>query len=169
MLPGLVSWLAVGGIHSYVICYSQMPIFLSVFIGIRHMTNVPVESMTTGGILWFTDLTVTDPYFALPLITVATLLATLEVTFESLFFSASMHKYLLFIYKIIYFQFEVQAMLQIGSTPHCVSCQLRCRNFFVPAVPRMNFKIMNRVLYTGYIIYITGLLQVLDFLERPGI
>jgi len=44
------------------------------------MADLPVESMTTGGLLWFTDLTITDPYYALPLLTAATFLASLEVT-----------------------------------------------------------------------------------------
>ena len=43
------------------------------------MTALPVVSMQSGGLLWFTDLTVPDPYFALPLITAATLLVTIEV------------------------------------------------------------------------------------------
>ncbi|ELT87155.1 hypothetical protein CAPTEDRAFT_171303 [Capitella teleta] len=56
----------------------QAPIFLSVYYGIRSMVNVPVQSMTTGGLLWFTDLTIPDPYFLLPVMTSLTLLLTLE-------------------------------------------------------------------------------------------
>ena len=44
------------------------------------MANLPVESMTTGGLFWFTDLTLADPLHLLPFITSATLLATLEVS-----------------------------------------------------------------------------------------
>ena len=43
------------------------------------MAKLPVESMTTGGVLWFTDLTVCDPFFLLPIITAGTLLLTVEV------------------------------------------------------------------------------------------
>jgi len=39
----------------------------SMFFGLRGMTNVPVESMTTGGTAWFTDLVASDPTFILPL------------------------------------------------------------------------------------------------------
>jgi len=39
----------------------------SMFFGLRGMTNAPVESMTTGGTAWFTDLVATDPTFILPL------------------------------------------------------------------------------------------------------
>jgi len=47
------------------------------------MANLPVESMKTGGIAWFTDLTVSDPYFALPVLTMALLSATIEVSIAS--------------------------------------------------------------------------------------
>jgi len=43
------------------------------------MANLPVESMKTGGLAWFTDLTVSDPYFALPVMTVLMLYVTIEV------------------------------------------------------------------------------------------
>ena len=39
----------------------------SMFFGLRGMANAPVESMTTGGAAWFTDLVATDPTFILPL------------------------------------------------------------------------------------------------------
>jgi len=60
-------------------CLFQLPIFISVYKGIREMAELPVVSMKSGGLFWFTDLTVADPYFALPLMTVATLLVTIEV------------------------------------------------------------------------------------------
>ena len=46
------------------------------------MANLPVESMKTGGMLWFTDLTIPDPYFLLPVMTAATLFLTIEVRFH---------------------------------------------------------------------------------------
>jgi YidC/Oxa1 family membrane protein insertase len=39
--------------------------------------------MKTGGILWFTDLTIPDPYFLLPILTAASLWAALELGVES--------------------------------------------------------------------------------------
>ena len=39
----------------------QMPIFISMFLGLRKMANLPVPSMETGGILWFENLTMMDP------------------------------------------------------------------------------------------------------------
>jgi YidC/Oxa1 family membrane protein insertase len=44
----------------------------SMFFGLRGMTNAPVESLTTGGTAWFTDLVATDPTFVLPLTAAAT-------------------------------------------------------------------------------------------------
>ena len=59
--------------------FAQVPVFLAFFIGIRQMANLPVASMTTGGLLWFTDLTIPDPLYALPLLTAGTFLLTLEL------------------------------------------------------------------------------------------
>jgi len=51
-----------------------------VFVGLRQMCNLPVESLKTGGTAWFTDLTVADPYYALPLMTSAFLYGVIEVS-----------------------------------------------------------------------------------------
>ena len=53
------------------VCF-QACFFTSMFFGIRGMCNAPVESMKTGGLHWFPDLTASDPFFALPLMTAAT-------------------------------------------------------------------------------------------------
>lgn len=37
------------------------------------MANLPVDSMRHGGLWWFTDLTVPDPYYLLPIATAASL------------------------------------------------------------------------------------------------
>ena len=47
--------------------------FTSMFFGLRGMTGAPVESLSTGGILWFTDLTLADPLCVLPVLTATTL------------------------------------------------------------------------------------------------
>jgi len=43
------------------------------------MANLPVDSMREGGLWWFTDLTMADPYCLLPLLTSVTLWITMEV------------------------------------------------------------------------------------------
>ncbi len=57
----------------------QFPIFVSFFIAIRKMAAVPVESMKTGGLYWFTDLTVCDPYYILPGLGCLSFLAIIEL------------------------------------------------------------------------------------------
>ncbi|KAH9505848.1 Mitochondrial inner membrane protein oxa1l [Dermatophagoides farinae] len=63
--------------------FAQAPVFITFFITLRRMANYPVESLKTGGLFWFTDLSVSDPLFALPVITCATLWLTLETSFRS--------------------------------------------------------------------------------------
>lgn len=58
---------------------AQAPLFVSFFMGLRGMANCPVESMSYGGLWWFADLTVPDQFFILPLITSATMWATIEM------------------------------------------------------------------------------------------
>ena len=56
-----------------------MPIFISFFVGLRRMAITPVGSLRDGGMFWFTDLTVPDQFYGLPIITSLTLWATIEV------------------------------------------------------------------------------------------
>ena len=58
----------------------QGPVFVSFFIALRRMVQAPVISMKYGGTLWFTDLTIPDPMFVLPLVACASFLANIEVT-----------------------------------------------------------------------------------------
>lgn len=51
----------------------QGAFFASMFFGLRGMTNAPVQSMTNGGIFWFSDLTLADPMCVLPVLTATTL------------------------------------------------------------------------------------------------
>lgn len=44
------------------------------------MANLPVPSLQTGGLLWFQDLTLSDPTYVLPLIVTATMWGVLEVS-----------------------------------------------------------------------------------------
>ena len=50
------------------------------------MCNLPVESLQTGGLLWFPDLTAADPYFIFPVACALTMLLTIEVVFIFLAF-----------------------------------------------------------------------------------
>ncbi|XP_015608293.1 mitochondrial inner membrane protein OXA1L [Cephus cinctus] len=70
-------------LKNMIVPVAQAPIFLSFFMGLRKMTNVPIESMRDGGLWWFTDLTVPDPLYILPIITSATLWVTIELGTDS--------------------------------------------------------------------------------------
>lgn len=63
---------------NFLVPLAQMPVFISVFVGLRQMANLPLESMKTGGLFWFTDLTLPDQFYAMPLLTMATFLLTIE-------------------------------------------------------------------------------------------
>ncbi|KAG8509426.1 Mitochondrial inner membrane protein OXA1L [Galemys pyrenaicus] len=62
---------------------TQAPIFISFFIALREMANLPVPSLQTGGLLWFQDLTLSDPTYLLPLVVTATMWGVLELGAET--------------------------------------------------------------------------------------
>lgn len=51
----------------------QGSFFTSMFFALRGMCSAPVPSLSTGGIYWFTDLTLTDPLFLLPILASTTI------------------------------------------------------------------------------------------------
>ena len=57
----------------------QIPVFISFFLAIKGMAKLPLESMKTGGIYWFTDLTIPDPTYVLPLAACLTFISNIEV------------------------------------------------------------------------------------------
>ncbi len=57
----------------------QMPLFMSFFFAVRKMAVLPVPQLKEGGIGWVTDLTIPDPYYILPITSMALTLAVLEV------------------------------------------------------------------------------------------
>lgn len=61
----------------------QLPVFVSFFVSIRQMATVPVESMKTGGLFWFTDLTLADPLYIMPVLSCASFMATIELGGEA--------------------------------------------------------------------------------------
>ena len=56
----------------------QLPVFLSFFIGIRRVSQSNPE-FTTGGTAWFTDISVMDPTYTLPVLCGITLLGMTEL------------------------------------------------------------------------------------------
>ncbi|XP_055911313.1 mitochondrial inner membrane protein OXA1L [Eupeodes corollae] len=139
-------------LKNMVVPLAQAPLFISFFMGLRAMANTPVESLRDGGLWWFTDLTVADPYFLLPAITSATLYLTIEIGTDSARLSAqNMHlmKYVLRALPIAIFPFTM-------NFPAAILCYWTCSNFIslgqvavlkIPAV-REYFKIDKMVTHS---------------------
>lgn len=60
----------------------QIPFVLAAVLGARHAVLMGDSSFETGGALWFTDLTAPDPYYVLPVASVALAYTSLEVIFR---------------------------------------------------------------------------------------
>ncbi|CAD5208514.1 unnamed protein product [Bursaphelenchus xylophilus] len=58
-------------------------VFMTQFFAVRKMANTPYPGFNTGGTLWFPDLTIPDPYYALPIISALSMAAVLKVGIES--------------------------------------------------------------------------------------
>ncbi|XP_067132380.1 mitochondrial inner membrane protein OXA1L [Centruroides vittatus] len=108
----------------------QAPIFISFFFALRGMANLPVESFKTGGILWFENLSIVDPYYILPLITSGTLFLAIELGGEGGQLPANMRlmKYFLRAMPVIIFPFIINfpsAILCYWATSNIYSlCQV---------------------------------------------
>jgi YidC/Oxa1 family membrane protein insertase len=57
----------------------QAPIFISVFFALKKMAEANWPEFLNGGAFWFTDLTVADPYYVLPVVSTAATLLVLKV------------------------------------------------------------------------------------------
>jgi YidC/Oxa1 family membrane protein insertase len=57
----------------------QLPIFITMFYVIKDFGYTHPD-FTSGGILWFQDLSVQDPYYVLPILSAVTMLAASEIT-----------------------------------------------------------------------------------------
>ncbi|XP_068584271.1 mitochondrial inner membrane protein OXA1L [Cebidichthys violaceus] len=73
----------VNPLRGFLIPVVQAPVFISFFIALRKMAYLPVPSLQTGGLLWFTDLTAADPFYVLPLVVTGTMFFILELGAES--------------------------------------------------------------------------------------
>ncbi|KAG7207622.1 hypothetical protein KM043_009242 [Ampulex compressa] len=95
----------------------QAPVFLSFYIGLKNMANIPVQSLTHGGLWWFTDLTLPDPLYLLPFMTCVTQAITLKVgaDFNT---DSVMNKY----GKILVYALPVMIFPFLLSSPAAVLC-----------------------------------------------
>ncbi|KNE64113.1 YidC/Oxa1 family membrane protein insertase [Allomyces macrogynus ATCC 38327] len=61
----------------------QAPVMISFFMALRHIADADVASFKQGGMLWFTDLSVADSTYALPVMAAAGFLTVLEMGAET--------------------------------------------------------------------------------------
>ncbi|XP_063756781.1 mitochondrial inner membrane protein OXA1L-like [Eleginops maclovinus] len=73
----------VNPLRGFLVPLVQAPVFISFFIALRKMAELPVPSMQTGGLLWFPDLTAADPFYILPVVVTGTMFFILEFGAES--------------------------------------------------------------------------------------
>ncbi|KAK3825630.1 MAG: 60Kd inner membrane protein-domain-containing protein [Benniella sp.] len=60
----------------------QAPVMISFYLALRDMANLPVPQFKEGGLFWFTDLTVADPTYILPVASSLGFLAIMELGSE---------------------------------------------------------------------------------------
>ncbi|KAG9072741.1 Mitochondrial inner membrane protein oxa1l [Linnemannia hyalina] len=61
----------------------QAPVMISFYLALRDMANLPVPQFREGGINWFTDLTIADPTYVLPVVSSLGFLAIMELGSEA--------------------------------------------------------------------------------------
>lgn len=62
---------------------SQIPVFYGFYKNLRDMSDIPIPGLTEGGLSWFTDLSVADPFYLLPMATSAALFTQLSLGGEA--------------------------------------------------------------------------------------
>lgn len=99
------------GVHpmkNMLVPLAQAPLFISFFMGLRGMANAPVASMRDGGLWWFTDLTVPDQFYLLPLITSTTMYVTISLGVDGMraeALGAGVFKYIIKAIPVVMFPF----------------------------------------------------------------
>ena len=61
----------------------QMPVFIGLFFALRGFAEVKFPGFATGGLSWFTDLSVADPLYILPILSSALTIAVIQSGAES--------------------------------------------------------------------------------------
>ncbi|BFZ53321.1 hypothetical protein PYCC9005_000344 [Savitreella phatthalungensis] len=72
----------VNPLMSVIPIFVQMPIFVSFYMALNGMVSLPVPGLEHGGLLWFNDLTASDPLHILPITTAALTLINFEIGAE---------------------------------------------------------------------------------------
>lgn len=64
---------------SFLAPLASAPLFMSFFFGLKNAPEIFPELLSTGGMLWFPDLTAPDPYVIMPVLSATTFLLMTEV------------------------------------------------------------------------------------------
>lgn len=81
-LQGLMKENDVSPFRAFTLPLVQMPFFLAMFYGLRNFANTPLPQLKEGGFSWVTDLTMADPYWILPITSMALTNLVLIVSFS---------------------------------------------------------------------------------------
>jgi len=66
--------------RSILLSLIPIPFFMSTFFALRNMTNQHLLSFIDGGWFWFSDLTLADPFYVLPVLSSLSMLASFELS-----------------------------------------------------------------------------------------
>jgi len=69
-------------LRSLAIPFLQLPVMVASVLGARHAILMGDESFESGGLAWFADLTVPDPYYIMPVAALAASYASMELVFR---------------------------------------------------------------------------------------
>jgi YidC/Oxa1 family membrane protein insertase len=78
----------VNPLRSIAIPLLQFPVFMSMFFGLKNMPEIYFNELSTGGMLWFPDLTAPDPYYIMPVASALSFLLMMELGKEQMMASA---------------------------------------------------------------------------------
>lgn len=110
-----------------IIPFVQMPVFMSIFFALRKMPDYFHDELSTGGILWFVDLTLPDAYYVMPVFSGLSLIAMMEVSKKSMMASSPEHG------KMMLTFFRVMGVLLVPFAmyfPTCLLCYWTVNNSF---------------------------------------
>ncbi|KAI9597511.1 60Kd inner membrane protein-domain-containing protein [Syncephalis fuscata] len=69
----------VSPVRTLFLSMSQIPVFLSFFMALRSMSEIPVPQLTVGGLWWFENLAAADPTYVFPILSSLSFLVTSEL------------------------------------------------------------------------------------------
>ncbi|VDN01748.1 unnamed protein product [Thelazia callipaeda] len=69
--------------RQFLIMSLNASIFMTQFVAVKKLADVAFPGLSTGGLFWFKDLTVPDPYYCLPLISAITIAAVFKLGAET--------------------------------------------------------------------------------------